>query len=212
MLFNRVLSLAALAAAASSISIPAVPRQGGGAIDIDAILNQIEEKYRDPAYAQTYLSAVFAYASAAMPAGANPPSEDQLYAALATMSSIGPAMVSEAIGSIEGVLSRIPIPAQDSSALAQAMSMLHNSSVVSRLSNMMNSLIDNIRENHKEDGSGTPTAASDDDDDSGDRASASDRSDTASTNTTHSGAMPCSVPGALLAAVGAAAGAIQMLF
>ncbi|KAJ2805462.1 hypothetical protein H4R20_002085 [Coemansia guatemalensis] len=163
MMFKRGFGMLALATLASSRAISIIPRQVAD-IDIDAILNQMEEQYKDPAYAHQFASAALAYASAALPEGVKAPSEEELYAELATMDTkIVPSLLSDAMASIDSAFSQLNLSPAMASQVSEAMSALHNTSVMSRLSGMLSNLLHNLSEDQEEGNIGTPTSIAGDD-------------------------------------------------
>ncbi|PIA14736.1 hypothetical protein COEREDRAFT_82496 [Coemansia reversa NRRL 1564] len=163
MMFKHGIGMLALAAVVSSRAIPIVPRQLAN-IDIDSILNEMEEQYKDPAFAHQFASAALAYASAAIPEGEKVPSEEELYAQLATMDTkIVPSLLSDALNSIDAALDGLNLNPAMASQVSEAMSALHNTSVMSRLNTLFSNLLQNISEEQEEGNIGTPTSISKDD-------------------------------------------------
>ncbi|KAJ1729131.1 hypothetical protein LPJ61_003677 [Coemansia biformis] len=159
---TRVFGIAALAAAALPGSVALGSSQGGGAVDIDAILNQMEQSFKNPQYAQMFASAALAQAAAALPSGARTPSPGELFAALESMQGVVPGMVSDAVKLVASVIANAKVSPEMGGAMSQAMSALHNSSVVSRLTGMINAMLDVLGEQYREGDLGRQTGSVDD--------------------------------------------------
>ncbi|KAI9470142.1 hypothetical protein IWW42_004094 [Coemansia sp. RSA 1085] len=162
MQFKRSFAVLALSAIASANAAVIYPRQGAN-VDVDAVLNSIESMYNDPAYIEQFASQVLAYASAAFPPGFNP-SEKDLYSALATMNDeIVPVMLSRVISNLDAMMDRLNLTPEMAAQASQAMSMFHDSSVFSRMSDIVQKLLHNVASEYKDGEIGKPTGATDED-------------------------------------------------
>ncbi|KAJ2078162.1 hypothetical protein H4R24_004666 [Coemansia sp. RSA 988] len=160
MIFKRGIGMLALATLASSRAISIIPREIPNNF-IDSILDQMEEQYKDPEMAHQLASSVLAYASAALPEGVKPPTEEELYAELATLDTkIVPSLLSDAIATIDAALEGMNLNPAMASQISEAMSALHNTSVMSRLSGMFSNLLQNLSGEQEEGNIGTPTSIS----------------------------------------------------
>ncbi|KAJ2844746.1 hypothetical protein IWW36_005062 [Coemansia brasiliensis] len=165
MQFKRSFAVLALSAIASTNAAVINLRQGAN-LDVEGILNSMESMYNDPAYIEQFASQALAYASAVLPPGYNL-SEKDLLSAMATMDdSIVPVMVSKAISSVDAIMEQLTFNPEVAVRASQAISMLHNTSVFSRLNDMVEKLLHNIASEYQDGDVGKPTGATDEDGDS----------------------------------------------
>ncbi|KAJ2503313.1 hypothetical protein GGH96_000334 [Coemansia sp. RSA 1972] len=158
MQFKGIVATLALTAMAAN----AAPVQVRQEIDIDQALEQAESLYKKPQYVEAYGSKMMSLVSAQM-TQTNPSDADVYSAFLSMKASMGPSLVSEAVDSMDAIIEQLGVGGQAGAQLSQIMSKMHNSSVISRLSDMINKLLDDVAEDYKEGDIGTPTAATDDD-------------------------------------------------
>ncbi|KAJ1831430.1 hypothetical protein LPJ63_004289 [Coemansia sp. RSA 2711] len=209
-------AIAMLAAVATCSSTVIKPRAGSG-VDVDQILGQMEAVYENPAYADKFASMALAYASSALPTGVDPTKENLYSALMNSDNRVGPSMVADAVSSMDAMLDKITINAEAAEAVSQAMSALHNSSVMTRLSNMMNKLLDNVASAYKEGELGEPTGPVEQDGASsksdkvpsslskGDKSDSANEDSESADNDSDTSAASTTAAGAMLLSVGALA-------
>ncbi|KAJ2246240.1 hypothetical protein GGH97_002550 [Coemansia sp. RSA 475] len=139
----------------------AAPVKARQEIDIDQALDQAEAMYNNPQYVQAYGSQVMSLVSAQM-TEKNPSEADVYSAFLSSKASMGPSLVSEAFDSMEAVIEQLGVNGEAGAQLSQMMSQFRDSSVISRMSDMLNKLLDKVAEEYKDGDIGTPTALTND--------------------------------------------------
>ncbi|KAJ2130956.1 hypothetical protein GGF48_001788 [Coemansia sp. RSA 921] len=117
--------------------------------------------YNNPQYVQVYGSQVMSLVSAQM-TDKNPSEADVYSAFLSAKASMGPSLVSEAVDSMDAIIEQLGVGGEAGAQLSQMMSQLHDSSVISRLSDMINKMLDKVAEEYKDGDIGTPTALTND--------------------------------------------------
>ncbi|KAJ2187214.1 hypothetical protein GGH18_003960, partial [Coemansia sp. RSA 530] len=157
MQFKSVIATLAFTAMAAN----AAPVKARQAIDIDQALDQAEAMYNNPQYVQVYGSQVMSLVSAQM-TDKNPSEADVYSAFLSAKASMGPSLVSEAVDSMDAIIEQLGMGGEAGAQLSQMMSQLHDSSVISRLSDMINKMLDKVAEEYKDGDIGTPTALTND--------------------------------------------------
>ncbi|KAJ2444092.1 hypothetical protein GGH19_000885 [Coemansia sp. RSA 1807] len=157
MQFKSVIATLAFTAMAAN----AAPVKARQAIDIDQALDQAEAMYNNPQYVQVYGSQVMSLVSAQM-TDKNPSEADVYSAFLSAKASMGPSLVSEAVDSMDAIIEQLGVGGEAGAQLSQMMSQLHDSSVISRLSDMINKMLDKVAEEYKDGDIGTPTALTND--------------------------------------------------
>ncbi|KAJ2532371.1 hypothetical protein GGH20_001156 [Coemansia sp. RSA 1937] len=120
-----------------------------------------EAMYNNPQYVQVYGSQVMSLVSAQM-TDKNPSEADVYSAFLSAKASMGPSLVSEAVDSMDAIIEQLGVGGEAGAQLSQMMSQLHDSSVISRLSDMINKMLDKVAEEYKDGDIGTPTALTND--------------------------------------------------
>ncbi|KAJ2592246.1 hypothetical protein IWW49_001134 [Coemansia sp. RSA 1797] len=157
MQFKSVIATLAFTAMAAN----AAPVKARQEIDIDQALDQAEAMYNNPQYVQAYGSQVMSLVSAQM-TEKNPSEADVYSAFLSFKASMGPSLVSEAFDSMEAVIEQLGVNGEAGAQLSQMMSQFRDSSVISRMSDMLNKLLDKVAEEYKDGDIGTPTALTND--------------------------------------------------
>ncbi|KAJ2242086.1 hypothetical protein GGH98_005465 [Coemansia sp. RSA 454] len=157
MQFKSVIATLAFTAMAAN----AAPVKARQEIDIDQALDQAEAMYNNPQYVQIYGSQVMSLVSAQM-TDKNPSEADVYSAFLSAKASMGPSLVSEAVDSMDAIIEQLGVGGEAGAQLSQMMSQLHDSSVISRLSDMINKMLDKVAEEYKDGDIGTPTALTND--------------------------------------------------
>ncbi|KAJ2179888.1 hypothetical protein GGF45_002216 [Coemansia sp. RSA 551] len=157
MQFKSVIATLAFTAMAAN----AAPVKARQEIDIDQALDQAEAMYNNPQYVQAYGSQVMSLVSAQM-TDKNPSEADVYSAFLSAKASMGPSLVSEAVDSMDAIIEQLGVGGEAGAQLSQMMSQLHDSSVISRLSDMINKMLDKVAEEYKDGDIGTPTALTND--------------------------------------------------
>ncbi|KAJ2127950.1 hypothetical protein IW136_006238 [Coemansia sp. RSA 678] len=204
----------------TAMAVNAAPVKARQEIDIDKFLEQAESLYNNPQYVQSYGSQVMSLASAQM-TDKNPSEADVYSAFLSAKASMGPSLVSEAIDSIDAIIEQLNVGGEAGAQLSQMMSQLHDSSVISRMSDMINKLLDKVAEEYKDGDIGTPTAITNDDKESqaGGKSSATDDDkksskgdDDASDEESETSGASSKTMGMFVMSVGAVAGAMAALF
>ncbi|KAJ2172749.1 hypothetical protein GGH16_002181 [Coemansia sp. RSA 560] len=216
MQFKSVIATLAFTAMAAN----AAPVKARQAIDIDQALDQAEAMYNNPQYVQVYGSQVMSLVSAQM-TDKNPSEADVYSAFLSAKASMGPSLVSEAVDSMDAIIEQLGMGGEAGAQLSQMMSQLHDSSVISRLSDMINKMLDKVAEEYKDGDIGTPTALTNDDKESqaGGKSTATDDDkksskgdDDASDDESETSGASSKTMGMFVMSVGAVAGAMAAFF
>ncbi|KAJ2480017.1 hypothetical protein IWW56_002714 [Coemansia sp. RSA 2131] len=203
MQFKGVIAMLAFTAMAAN----AAPVKARQELDIDQALDQAEALYNNPQYIELYGSQVMSLVSAQM-TEANPSEADVYSAFLSLKASIGPSLVSEAVDSMDAIIEQLGVGGQAGAQLSQIMSQMHDTSVISRLSDMINKMLDKVAEEYKDGDIGTPTAGTNDDKES----QAGGKSSKGDDDESETSAASSKTMGMFVMSVGAVAGAMVALF
>ncbi|KAJ1780194.1 hypothetical protein LPJ77_000670 [Coemansia sp. RSA 2523] len=204
----------------TAMAVNAAPVKARQEIDIDQALDQAEVMYNNPQYVQAYGSQVMSLVSAQM-TEKNPSEADVYSAFLSFKASMGPSLVSEAFDSMEAVIEQLGVNGEAGAQLSQMMSQFRDSSVISRMSDMLNKLLDKVAEEYKDGDIGTPTALTNDDKESqaGGKSTATDDDkksskgdDDASDDESETSGASSKTMGMFVMSVGAVAGAMAAFF
>ncbi|KAJ2160537.1 hypothetical protein GGF46_002186 [Coemansia sp. RSA 552] len=165
-------TFAVLALTALTANSAVIPKRQAD-LDIDSLLDQIEEQYKNPEVVKQFASQAMEFVSANMPAGQKFSEED----VIAALESNDPEVISSMVSNALDTVVRLADSFNLGEDGEQVMSALKDSSVSSRLHSMITNLLDRVSEQYQEGDLGKPTniSADDDEDDSKEEDSTDDK-------------------------------------
>ncbi|KAJ2343541.1 hypothetical protein GGF43_005671 [Coemansia sp. RSA 2618] len=156
-------AISMMALAAAVINAAPVQTQHARKLEVDEMLSDMTSQYNDPKNLERYTSLFLSFASGLLPAGSDPSSEAIYSVLVSYKDKLGSMMLAGELRAMDKHMANIP--PEDRAAYSDILdynSMLHDSSVASRVADIMNRLVDNIIEDYE---TGKPTGSTEDDED-----------------------------------------------